>query len=134
MHLAMVLWLTLLHAFSLDTASIAVRRDDVGARVAARQAHNPARWSGTTADVPVPDIRVPLRIPLRAAGADVGRTASPIPHGKGGSALPFDHRLLHSIPAPSLSQLRAHGAFETHRLESRGALLPYFPTAPPRRA
>ena len=128
-----LIWIAVLHVFSLATASTAVRRDDTGGRFGAHYLEtSTARWLGDTADVPVPDVRVPLRVPVRLAHAETWRLASPVTHGRSGGNTPLDHRrdplvVTHDRP------LRHQVASNAPRLDSRGTLLPYFPTAPPRR-
>lgn len=131
-----LLWIALLHAFSLATAWTAVRRDHVGgavARVAGTvRESTPAHCNGTTADVPESEVRAPLRVSLRVSGVSAWRLSPPVPHAKGRSprALATGR---HPVQAPS-AQCRVERGVGTHRLESGGTILPYFPTAPPQKA
>jgi hypothetical protein len=121
-----LLWIALLHAFSLATASTPVRRDGVGVTVGARE----ERSTRMVTDVSDEEVRVPPRVSLRVAGSIVW-SATPLAHGKRGVAS-LDARV-HSLQTLSVRRRGEVRWSETHRLSSRGAVLPYYPTAPPRR-
>lgn len=129
MNSAFVFLLSVLHALVVTiaspVASPVVQRSDV-----ARAAHETefAQWRASSATVPEQAVRVPLR----TATSVVLRTSAPLPFGRP-NALP--HAVVtRDAFATVVTEHARHVETDLHRLASRGSVLPYFPTAPPRSA
>lgn len=119
--------LALLHALSLTVSSLAVRREEMVGAVRAYEAVY-AQW--TTATDRTSDEGV--RVPQRAAVLVSVRALPQLPIGRGAGA-PVHRVELASEQISTARELFGRGT-QTHHVASRGAVLPYFPTAPPRRA
>lgn len=121
--------LALLHALSLAVTSLALRRDEMVGVAPAYQSAS-AHWTEAT-DRSSDEA---LRSPERAAVAISMRALHQLPIGRGsdiGSPVPPVNLRSAQI---STERDRFGRGMETHRVASRGAVLPYFPTAPPLRA
>ena len=127
---AALFWLALLHAFSLATTSVAAwgRTEVDAAQIALGQ--QSAGWIETRPRASEESIRIPARV---AAGI-AQRTPGVVPVSReSGATFAKSGAPYRLVAAASRQPLLIHG-MESHRLASRGHVLPYFPTAPPRQA
>ncbi len=122
---ALVFWFALVHAFSVATAP-APAWDRADASATRTQ---PAQLSAQ-----IEAESGPVDVPARVTVVGALRNSLPAPVGKRDAAALLNGNAPHrSLALATRRILQAHGS-ETHRIESRGHVLPYFPTAPPRRA